>query len=185
VLWPNQYENHDNAAAHHATMQEIHDALASVDWLFCATSSGGTLTGCGEYLRKVGAATRVVAVDAAGSVLFGGCQGPRLIPGLGSSVVPPVMQAEMADRVVRVTDEGCAFACRRILQREGLLVGGSSGAVLAAMDIMQPDLRRGQRCVEILADRGERYLDTLFDDDWVSRNLPAAARRLELVTTRS
>lgn len=179
AFWPNQYENRDNPAAHHSTMREIHGALGRVDWLFCAVSSGGTLTGCGEYLRLVGAATQIVAVDAAGSVLFGGSPANRLIPGHGSSIVPPVLQQEMADHVVTVTDDDCVVACRHVLRTEGLLLGGSSGAVLAAMAKMQLKLLPGQRCVGILADRGERYLDNVFDDAWVSHHLPSASKRLQ------
>lgn len=93
-FWPNQYVNVHNAAAHHQTMREIAEALdGSVDFLFCATSTCGTLRGCAEYIRDQKLRTRVIAVDAVGSVIFGGERGKRLVPGHGAAVRPRPLQA--------------------------------------------------------------------------------------------
>ena len=87
-FWPDQYANESNPAAHATgTMREIDEALAGdLDYLFVATSTTGTLRGCGDYLREHGRATRLVAVDSTGSALFGGARGRRVVPGFGAGV---------------------------------------------------------------------------------------------------
>ena len=89
TFWPNQYSHRYNPIAHHQTMREIVTALDNeVDYLFCATSTCGTIRGCAEYLRDHDLSTRIFAVDAVGSVIFGGVGGKRLIPGHGAAVRP-------------------------------------------------------------------------------------------------
>lgn len=171
VFWPNQYANTHNAAAHHQTMHEIVTALdGKVDFLFCATSTCGTLRGCAEYVREHQLATRVIAVDAVGSVIFGGERGPRLVPGHGSAVRPQLYQPDLAFQYVQVTDLECVVGCRRLARLEAILAGGSSGAVLMAMERFSVMLSRGATCVAILSDRGERYLDTIYSDEWVGKH---------------
>src|ERR1044072_3316953 len=114
AFWPNQYANTHNAAAHHQTMQEIVNALdGEVDFLFCATSTCGTLRGCAEYVREHRLATRVIAVDAVGSVIFGGERGKRLVPGHGAAAVPQLYQPALAFQCVKITDLECVVGCRR------------------------------------------------------------------------
>ena len=169
AFWPNQYANLLNPRAHHETMREIVEALgAEPDYLLCATSTTGTLRGCAEYLREHGMATRVVAVDAVGSTLFS--DGParrRLIPGHGASVRPPLLDRELPARVVHVTDLDCVVACRRMSAREAMLVGGSSGATVAALGKLIPLIPPDSTCVLIQPDGGDRYLDTIYSDSWV------------------
>lgn len=168
-FWPNQYANPLNAKAHYqTTMQEIVDDLVDpVDFLFTAASTCGTLRGCGEHVRDHGAATRIVAVDAVGSLIFSDQRGPRLIPGLGAGIRPPLCDPALIDRVVHVTDLECVRGCRRLVQDEAIFAGGSSGGVMAAIDKIAGDIPAGATCVAILSDRGERYLDTIYDDAWV------------------
>jgi len=176
AFWPNQYANPDNAAAHHVTMQEIVQALEGrCDYLFCATSTCGTLRGCVEYCRANGLTTRIVAVDARGSAIFGEPRGRRLVPGHGAAVRPGLFQADLADDVVLVSDLDCVAGCRRLARRESILAGGSSGGVVAAVERLLPALPAGADCVAILPDRGERYLDTIYSDAWVEEHLGAAA----------
>jgi len=106
AYWPNQYANPLNPLAHRRTMQEIAEALdGRVDHLFVATSTTGTVNGCSQYVREIGMTTRVVAVDAVGSVLFSHLPpGYRVIPGLGASVRPPLLDPESVDQVVHVRD---------------------------------------------------------------------------------
>ena len=121
------------------------------------------------YLRAV-MPTRIVAVDAAGSKIFGASdheRGTRLIPGLGAAIKPPLCDPDLIDRVVHVTDLDCILGCRRLVNREAILAGGSSGGVLAAVEKLRSWMPSGSKCVAILPDRGERYLDTIYDDDWV------------------
>jgi cysteine synthase A len=172
--WPDQYSNVNNARAHRATIREIVDALGRApDYLFCATSSCGTLRGAAEYLRELGASTQVVAVDAVGSVIFGQKPKRRLIPGHGAAMVPKLFSQDLASRCVHVSDEDCVVGCRRLLRTEAILAGGSSGAVVSAIDRMNVHIPPRATCVAILADRGERYLDTIYSDLWVNDSLSA------------
>ena len=170
-FWPNQYANLLNPRAHYQTMHEILAALdGRLDYLFCATSTCGTLRGCAEYVRATGLPTKVVAVDALGSVIFGGQKSKRLIPGHGAAIRPQLFQDELADRHVHVTDLDCVIGCRRLVKHEAILAGGSSGAVLMAVAQIKGDIKAGATCVAIFPDRGERYLDTIYSDGWVSEH---------------
>lgn len=170
-FWPNQYSNQHNAAAHHQTMNEIIEALdGDIDYLFCSTSTCGTLRGCTEQILKHNLKTKVIAVDALGSVIFGGEKAKRLIPGHGAAVRPELFRSEMAERVVLVSDLDCIVGCRRLVRREAILAGGSSGGVLMAIERLKHELPKAARCVLILPDRGERYLDTIYSDEWVKTN---------------
>lgn len=166
--WPNQYTNIENARAHYVTMREILAELDNkVDYLFCATSSCGTLRGCAEYSIKHSPQTTIVAVDAMGSVIFGNKPQKRLIPGHGSAIHPPLLAPELVHQSVHVTDWDCVVGCRQLVHYESLLVGGSSGAILMAVRRMAAEIPAGANCVMIFPDRGERYLDTIYSDDWV------------------
>jgi cysteine synthase A len=170
-FWPNQYANLFNPAAHHQTMHEIVTALrGEVDYLFCATSTCGTMRGCAEYVEAHGLKTHVYAVDAVGSVIFGGEKGKRLIPGHGAAVRPPLYRDGLVKDCVHVTDVDCVVGCRRLARREAVLAGGSAGAVIAAIGKMADSIPVGANCVVILADRGERYLDTVYSDSWVEEH---------------
>lgn len=179
-FWPNQYANPDNPLSHQqGTIREIVEALdGRLDLLFVATSSTGTAQGCRRYLQEQGLATGVVAVDARGSVLFGGQRGERRIPGLGAGKVPPLARSATFDHVQRVSDLECVIGCRRLARRESILAGGSSGGVLEAVRRMAPELSEGTVCVAILADRGTRYLDTVYNDQWVDEALGCSPETL-------
>ncbi|WP_328718517.1 2,3-diaminopropionate biosynthesis protein SbnA [Streptomyces sp. NBC_00247] len=166
---PDQYSNPLNPRAHLATMAEIDEALdGEVDYLVLSVGTSGTLGGCAEYVRSRGLRTKIVAVDAIGSVLFdSACACGRIIPGHGSSVRPAVLDREDAHRVVHVGDLDCVVGCRRLVQREAVLAGGSSGAVVSALERIAPEIPAGSTCVLILPDGGDRYLETIYDDDWV------------------
>ena len=170
-FWPNQYANVLNSTAHHQTMHEIATALeGEVDYLFCATSTCGTLRGCAEYINQAGLQTRIVAVDALGSVIFSSPKRKRLIPGHGAAVVPQLFKRDLADECIHVSDLDCVVGCRRLARREAILAGGSSGAVLMAVIKAMDRIRENANCVVILPDRGERYLDTIYSDVWVEEH---------------
>ncbi|MFP3989078.1 2,3-diaminopropionate biosynthesis protein SbnA [Streptomyces sp. E11-3] len=176
AYWPNQYASLLNPKAHETTMREIADALdGKVDYLFCSVSTFGTLRGCADHIRAAGLGTKVVAVDALGSAIFGLESTARLIPGHGASVVPPLMDPEAADEVVHISDLECVVACRRLIDREAILAGGSSGATVAALRKIQHRIPAGSNCVLVFPDGGDRYLDTIYSDDWVSRNFGEVA----------
>lgn len=178
-FWPNQYANQDNPIAHHQTMDEIVKSLGEVDYLFCATSTCGTMRGCAEYISKHRLRTRVCAVDAVGSVIFGGKNAKRLIPGHGAAVRPQLYQPGLADEVIRVTDLDCILGCRRLVKHEALLAGGSSGGVVMAVAYANHTIPDGSNCVIILADRGERYLDTIYSNTWVMEHFGEISQYLQ------
>lgn len=177
---PNQYANEANSDAHHQTMSEIAMELnGKVDYLFCATSTCGTIRGCAEYARERGLGTRVYAVDAIGSVIFGSRKADRLIPGHGAAMRPKLFKDDMASKVIRVSDLDCVIGCRRLAATEAILAGGSSGAVLTAVEQAKHEIHSGANCVMIFADRGERYLDTIYSDEWVSEHFGDVAHLWE------
>jgi 2,3-diaminopropionate biosynthesis protein SbnA len=170
-FWPNQYANVYSSVAQYQTMREIAIALANqVDYLFCATSTCGTISGCAEYIRDHNLKTKIFAVDAIGSVIFGGSSAKRLIPGHGAALVPPLFRPGLADQCVYVSDLDCVVGCRRLVGREVILAGGSSGGVLMAIDHARAELSPGSNCVAIFPDRGERYLNTIYSDAWVEEH---------------
>ncbi len=170
-FWPDQYSNIQNAIAHEQTMHEIATALGGkVDYLFCSTSTCGTIRGCATYARNHELQTKVLAVDAIGSVLFSDKSAKRLIPGHGAAIVPRLLQRDLIDEVIHVSDLECIVGCRRLVKEEAILVGGSSGAVIMAVERMRNTIAAGATCVAIFPDRGERYLDTIYSDGWVERH---------------
>jgi 2,3-diaminopropionate biosynthesis protein SbnA len=175
AFWPNQYGNPLNPKAHEQTMHEIANAMnGQVDYLFCAVGSFGTLRGCAQYIANYGMSTKVVGVDAVGSMIFDGqTPAPRVIPGHGAAVRPPLYRADAADHVIHVSDMDCVVACRRLVATEAILAGGSSGAVVAAFTRFAANIPSGARCVLIFPDIGDRYLDTIYSDSWVTERLGA------------
>ena len=156
AFWTNQYANLNNAIAHQRTMRELMSSLDDqLDFLFCSISTCGTLKGCAEFLRGNGYSTKIIAVDAVGSVIFGGLPAKRLIPGHGAAVCPELFEKNLADCCVHVSDFECIVGCRRLLQRESLLVGGSSGATLMAVERVRHEIPDKARCAVIFPDRGE------------------------------
>jgi cysteine synthase A len=176
AFWPNQYANLLNPRAHEKTMREIARALdGRVDYLFCSVSTFGTLRGCADHIREQGMDTTIVAVDAEGSAIFGLESTRRLIPGHGASVVPALMDPTAADRVVHVSDLDCVVACRRLIHREAILAGGSSGATVAALARLRDEIPADSTVALVFPDGGDRYLDTIYSDTWVRRHFGEVA----------
>lgn len=170
-FWCNQYANLNNASSHHQTMDEIVKILKEQpDYLFCATSSCGTIRGCSEYVRSSHIKTQIIAVDAEASIIYGNKKGKRLIPGHGAARVPELFQPGLEDAYVLVSDLDCVMGCRRLLRSEAILAGGSSGGVISAIKKKAQEIPNGATCVAILCDRGERYLDTIYSDSWVEKH---------------
>jgi cysteine synthase A len=172
AYWCNQYANSHNPESHHETAAEIISALGTApDFLFCATSSCGTLRGCAEFIRAHNLPTKIVAVDAQGSVIFGQQAAKRLIPGHGAARRPELYSHGLEDLHVHISDAEAVAGCRRLLRTEAIFAGGSSGAVVSAVLKLAPTIPDRSVCVLILPDRGERYLSTVYSDEWVSKNL--------------
>jgi N-(2-amino-2-carboxyethyl)-L-glutamate synthase len=170
-LWINQYANERSWQAHyHGTAGEIlGDLDRPIDCLVVPVSTTGTILGLARRLRGAFPSLHVVAVDAAGSVIFGGPAGPRHVPGLGAGRRPELLVPGEIDEVVYVTDREAVAGCRALAASEGILAGGSSGAVVAAIERLRPRLPARWQVLTVLPDRGDRYLDQVYDDAWVAR----------------
>lgn len=166
--WPNQYANDLNPEAHYQTMKEIVDHCpAPPDYILAATSTCGTIMGCARYVREHNLKTKVVAVDAVGSVIFGTSKGARVIPGHGAGRRSELLDDSLIDHVFHVTDKDSVIGCRRLLQSESILAGGSAGAVVMAAEKMQSLVPANSTFALIFSDSGERYLETIYNDSWV------------------
>lgn len=169
LVWLNQYSNLANPRAHvQTTARSLHEHLGAIDVLVVGAGTSGTLMGCLEYRRQYGLSHRVVAVDAVGSVTFGGLSRRRYIPGLGASRRPEIYSEAHDFERVLIEEADTIAECRRITRRYGLLIGGSTGSVLAATRRIGADLPPGMRIATISPDLGNTYLPTLYSDDWVA-----------------
>lgn len=157
---PNQFTNLANPEIHRQTTAvEILDSLGdSIDAFVAGVGTGGTLTGVGEILKERNPSTKVVAVEPlVSSVLSGGKPGPTRIDGLGAGMIPEVLNVDIIDDVIAVSEDIAYQTMKDISTHEGLLVGMSSGAnVFAALQIAK-EFGRGKTIVTILPDTGERY----------------------------
>jgi len=166
VFLPDQFTNPANPEAHRRrTGPEIERALdGRVDVLVAGVGTGGTITGVGEYLRERNPQLRVVAVEPRGSaVLSGGQPGPHRIQGIGAGFVPPVLNRELLDEVIAVSDDDAIHTVWTCAKRAGLLAGISCGAALwAALQVAERPESKGKRIVVIMPDSGERYISQAF-----------------------
>jgi len=168
ALMPQQFKNPANPRAHReTTAKEIWvDTDGEVDILVSGVGTGGTLTGCGEVLKQKNPNLKAVAVEPKGSpVLSGGEPGPHKIQGIGAGFVPDVLNTDIIDEIIQVTNEDAMDMARKLAAREGILSGISGGAnVWAAIQIAERPENKGKTIVTFICDTGERYISTeLFD----------------------
>jgi len=159
-----QFTNPANPEAHRQTTAEElwQDTDGKIDILVSAVGTGGTITGCGEVLKARNPKIQIVAVEPIGSaVLSGGKPGSHKIQGIGAGFVPAVLNRDIVDSIVTVTDEQAFIAARRLAAEEGILAGISAGAAChVACDLSKLSQNRGKTIVFIMCDTGERYLST-------------------------
>ncbi|MGW1805426.1 2,3-diaminopropionate biosynthesis protein SbnA [Streptomyces sp. NPDC002078] len=167
-VWLSQYTNEGNWWAHYRTTgPEIARQFPEVDVLFVGAGTTGTLMGCARYFRQRHRPVRIVAVDSVGSVAFGGEPGRRMIPGLGMSMRPPLLDESYVDEVIHVEETDTIRMCQRMARR-GFLFGGSTGTVVsAATDWLARHDGSVVTAVAIAPDLGERYLDTVYQTNWL------------------
>ena len=168
ALMLDQFSNPANPEVHRRTtaIEIWEDAQGRVDVFVAGVGTGGTITGVGEILKERKPDVRIVAVEPAGAALLsGGPAGAHQIPGIGVGFIPKVLNRDVLDEVIAVSDEK-AFACaRRLAREEGIVAGASSGAALhAALKIAAREDSNGKMIVVVLADTGERYItSSLFE----------------------
>jgi cysteine synthase A len=166
VFLPDQFSNPANPQAHRDTTgpEILRDLDGRVDVLVAGVGTGGTITGTGEVLRARNSTCRIIAVEPAASpVLSGGAAGPHRLQGIGAGFVPSVLNRELIDEVIAVSDDRAIEVARLAAQREGILAGISSGAALAAaLEVAERPDAKGARIVVILPDSGERYISLPF-----------------------
>ena len=173
AVWLNQYDNIANKNVHAAeTANEIANEFENVDWIFVGAGTTGTLAGISERLRQEFPKIKIVAVEPAGSVTFGGRPGNRNIPGIGTSLRPKLADLSNPDRIVAIDEATTVETCLSFVRDYHLLVGGSTGTVLAAVQKLASEFTPGDTIVAISADLGDKYLDTVYNPAWV-RNVIA------------
>jgi len=171
AYWTNQYANPDAVDAHfYLTAGDICAEFDSLDYVFIGVSTGGTIARVSRRLKERSPKVRIIAVDTDGSVIFGDAPKKRHIPGVGSSIVPPLVSVAAIDDVVLISERETATACRELLVTHGLFAGGSSGTAFAAVKRYAAKMTgRSPRVLFVCADRGTPYLDTVFDPTWATR----------------
>ncbi|RMO94935.1 Pyridoxal-5'-phosphate-dependent enzyme, beta subunit:ornithine cyclodeaminase/mu-crystallin [Pseudomonas syringae pv. philadelphi] len=169
-VWLNQYENPANPRAHsRTTASSISRHFGHVDYLFVGAGTTGTLMGCIQHFQRHHPATKIIAVDSVGSVTFDTPAGRRFIPGLGTSQRPPIFDSGGIHALEMVPEARTVAMCRILARSKGLLVGGSTATVIAAVHAWRERIEPGSMVVALSPDWGERYLDTLYDDHWVEQ----------------
>lgn len=166
AFMPQQFKNPANPEAHRrTTAEEIwRDLDGKVDIFVAGVGTGGTITGVGEVLKSRLKSVQVVAVEPSASpVLSGGRPGPHRIQGIGAGFVPEVLNREVIDEVIQVTDDDAVTCAHRVARSEGVLPGLSGGAALwASLQVAERPENKGKRIVAVVPDSGERYITAPF-----------------------
>jgi N-(2-amino-2-carboxyethyl)-L-glutamate synthase len=173
-VWLNQYANSRNWQSHfRRTGPAITAEFPQLDVLFVGAGTTGTLMGCARYMRQWHRPVHVVAVDVVGSVTFGGKSARRMIPGLGTTVRPDHLDESFVDEVMMVEEPDTIRTCYK-LAKHGFLFGGSTGTVVsAAIKWLEQHPEKEVTAVAIAPDLGERYVDTVYDHEWVEKSFDA------------
>ncbi len=180
-VYINQYFHPGNSMAHYLTTgPEIwSQSGGSLSHFFAPVGTGGTVSGSGKYLKEQNPRVQIVGVDAYGSVLtkyhetreFDDSEiYPYLLEGVGKNIIPDNVDFDCIDTMVKIGDREAAYEARELAKTEGVLVGFSSGAVLAAIRLMATELPANAVVVALMSDHGNKYFDKIFDEDWMEEN---------------
>lgn len=166
-----QFENPANPAIHRCTTAEEiwEDTEGKIDIFIAGVGTGGTITGVGEVLKSKKPSVQVIAVEPdASAVLSGDPKGPHMIQGIGAGFIPPILNTNIYDQIIRVKNRDALSTARAAAKKEGLLIGISSGATLwAGIQLAKSNDNKGKLIVAIAASSGERYLSTaLYKDEF-------------------
>lgn len=186
--WINQYGNPYNAEAYYNTLgSEICQCIEKIDYIFMGVSSGGTITGISNKIKDRFPDAKVIAVDIDGSVIFGKPPRKRYIPGIGSSMVPEILKNARIDDMIMVDEVTSIEMCYELLKGHCIFAGGSSGSVLAGIKkyFSQKKVARDTVVVTIFPDRGERYINTIYNKKWVQNLKRMAQSQQKIIEHRS
>ncbi|KVN65749.1 cysteine synthase family protein [Burkholderia anthina] len=191
-IWTEQHNNPANGNGYRGLADELRDILGDrIDFLVGAVGTGGSLFGTARELLATGPAPRVVGVEPVGSIVFGGEGGPYYQSGTGTppgAEIGALVDYALLDEGFKVTDAAAFNTARYIARKKSLLVGGSAGGVVWHALKMFDSLPAGATLVALVCDGGEKYLDTVFNDDWMrERNLldESVAHELESIFSRA
>jgi len=184
---PDQCFNLLNSEAHYRqTAQEIlEECDHQIDVLIASVSTGGQLGGISRYFKRHAPHTQIIGVDAEGSAIFGGKAHPYLTPGVGLGWTPDNLDLGLVDCVFKVPDEDTFLACRALARQEGVMAGASSGSVFIVGLRYAQELSSCVRIVCVFSDGGERYLNTVYSDEWLQAHQIATSITPEELRTRA
>lgn len=170
---PNQYENPDNYMAYYHTLgQEIAQGLPKLDYAFISVSTGGTITGLSNRLKEQYRNIKIIGVDVEGSLVFSNKPQTRKLSGMGSSMKSVLMDNARIDDYVIFSQREIIKGCHDLLLEHNLFLGGSSGAAYLAADMLMKKLNRQDlNAIFIAPDAGNSYLDTIYNPQWVAKNI--------------
>tara|TARA_B100001248_G_scaffold227436_1_gene185850 strand:- start:8298 stop:9278 length:981 start_codon:yes stop_codon:yes gene_type:complete len=179
-FYANQFHNPDNFETHYkTTAPEIWQQLdGKVDYLIHGAGTGGTISGCGKFLKEKKPDVKIVLADPVGSILHDLFHykeireepKPYLIEGIGEDMLPENVRFEYIDDSMQFTDKEAMLLCRELLNKEGLFVGPSSAAPLCCAFRIAEKIQEPKNFVTFLCDNGDRYLSKVFNDDWMREN---------------
>lgn len=171
LFWINQYNNPLIPASYEELAKEILDQRPSVEYIFIPVSTCGTISGVSQVVKKIRPDVNIVAVDLESSSIFRKATTSQHLPGMGFNCKPGNLKNAIIDHVVIVNEIESIMQCRQ-LAREGMLIGASSGCVVAGIKRFLETNKIYGEVVGIFPDRGERYINTVYDDLWCKKNYP-------------
>ncbi len=168
-IWLNQYSNSENPETHaRTTAPSIAGAFEKIDFIFVGAGTTGTLMGIVKFFKEHSPKTKIIAIDSVGSITFGNKPSKRYIPGLGTSRRPEIYNPNGIHAFEMIDEHETIAMCRYLARSNGLLVGGSTGTVLCGVKRWINCIPPSATVVAISPDMGERYLDTIYNDQWVT-----------------
>jgi cystathionine beta-synthase/cysteine synthase A len=185
---PDQCFNLLNGEAHYKqTAKELYEQCkGKIDAIILTVSTGGQIGGFSRFFKEHAPDVKVVAVDAIGSTIFGGQSHAYLLPGMGLSWTPAnIEDLNKIDVVYKVPDEDAFMVCRSLARHEGILCGGSTGAGMVAALKIAPQLGKGKNIVCLASDNGERYIPTIYNDDWMNERDLSLSLEPSIVRSRA
>lgn len=171
LYWFNQYDNKWVIESYREIVDEVYKDLLQINYFFVSVSSCGSIAGISKRLKEISPKSKVIAVDTEGSIIFGQEAKKRHIPGVGSSIVPKNLSHTLIDDIVIVNEQDTIKKCLEFTKRF-FFIGGSSGLVLAGIDKyskLNKQEMLGKNVVTLFPDRGERYMNTIYDLEWRNR----------------